>query len=280
VIFLKKTTKDDARPPKEIPAKPKEVQAKEAPKDAAATQKEAPKGELSKEPESKAAPTEEQQRMMAALKEIDSAMFALKFYPVAVKEDARNQAAAKLMEIYAKGNETVRQMLLYSIHEALATSAELKIMHTHEYFKMKNPGVDPSQLRVNVYRAMFNHNTSLEGLIELIKLLGRFKGSDDAVKLLTYHFSHLASQENEAHHMLRGAILETLGESESKYAFYALLDYAHYTDNERTFNRIVSALTEWEDKLEKLDVPKQKKDELREKLKEIITSDFGGSHYR
>lgn len=271
---MKKTAKDDTGIPKETAAKPKEVQGKEAPKPPEAKVPE-PKGGEAKPP-----PTEEQQKTMATLKEIESALFALKFYPVAVKEQAKDEAAAKLMDIYAKGNETVRQMLLYMIHEVLATSAELKIMHTHDYFKMKNPGVDPSQLRVNVYRAMFNYNTSLEGLTELIRLLGKFKGSDDAIKVLTYHFSHLASAENEAHHILRGAILETLGECESKYAFYALLDYARYTDSERTFDRVVSALTKWETKMEKLDIPEHRKHELRLKLKEIIASDFGGSHYR
>ncbi|MDD5171849.1 MAG: hypothetical protein PHF60_02320 [Candidatus ainarchaeum sp.] len=270
MIFLKKTAKEEARTPKEPSAKQKEL-GKEAPKP--------PETKQLKEGE-KPQTTEEQQKMMAVLKEIEGALFALKFYPVAVKEEAKDEAAVKLRDIYAKGNETVRQMLLYMIHEVLATSAELKIMHTHEYFKMKNPGVEPSQLRVNVYRAMFNYNTSLEGLTELIRLLGSFKGSDDAIKVLTYHFSHLASAENEAHHILRGAILETLGDSESKYAFYSLLDYARYTDNERTFNRVVSALTKWETKLEKLDVPEHRKHELRLKLKEIITSDFGGSHYR
>ncbi|NYZ73635.1 hypothetical protein H0O00_00675 [Candidatus Micrarchaeota archaeon] len=270
---MKKTAKEDTGTPREAPARQKELTATQAPKP--------PETKAQpKEGEAKPEKTEEQQKMMATLKDIENALFALKFYPVAVKEQAKDEAMAKLMDIYAKGNETVRQMLLYMIHEVLATSAELKIMHTLDYFKMKNPGVDPSQLRVNVYRAIFNYNTSLEGLTEIIRLLGRFKGSDDAIKVLTYHFAHLASTENEAHHILRGAILETLGESESKYAFYALLDYAHYTDNERTFNRVVSALTKWEDRLEKLDVPKQRKDELREKIKEIITSDFGGSHYR
>jgi hypothetical protein len=271
VIFLKKTAKEEAKASKDMP-KQKEP-GKEAPKPPEATGH-------PKEGEAKPQNTEEQQKMVAVLKEIESALFALKFYPVAVKEEAKDAAAKKLVEIHAKGNETVRQMLLYMIHEVLATSAELKIMHTHDYFKMKNPGVDPSHLRVNVYRAMFNYNTSLEGLTEIIRLLGSFRGSDDAVKVLTYHFSHLAAQENEAHHILRGAILETLGETESKYAFYALLDYARYTDNERTFNRVVSAIAKWEDKLEKLDVSEHRKHELRLRIKEIITSDFGGSHYR
>jgi len=219
-----------------------------------------------------------QLEMAGKVKEIENAMFAVKFYPVAVKEEAKDEALGKLRKIYKDNNETVRQMLLYSIHECLATSAELKLIHTAEYFKIKNQGNDNAQHRMNVYRAMFNYTTSLEGLIELIDLLGSLN-SDDSAKLLTYHFSHLASAENEAHHMLRGAILEALGKSESVYALRALLEYARCTDSERTFNRIASALSEWEDKLDEAKMPDKDKAKIREKLKEILTSELRGSHY-
>ncbi|MFH0884309.1 MAG: hypothetical protein V1861_01205 [Candidatus Micrarchaeota archaeon] len=224
-------------------------------------------------------PDPAQQEMAALLKEIDAAMFSIRFYPVAVTEQAKNEAVAKLEGIYSKGSETVRQMLMYMIHEYLATSVDLKTIHTLEYFKMKNPGNDQAQQRMNVYRAIFNYNTSLEGLIEFVKLLGRLRGSDDAVKLLTYHYSHLCSVENEASHVLRASILEALGNAESRYALLALLDYAEYTDNERSFSRIVSALIEWEEKLDSLKMPDKEKHEIKEKLKKIVTSEFGGSHY-
>lgn len=233
-----------------------------------------------KPPEAPAQETQPSQPdMSSVLKDIDSAMFALKFYPVAVNEQSKEQSVAKLEEIYSKGNDTVRQLLLYVIHETLATSSELKVMHTQEYFKIKSPAMDPQQLRVSVYRAMFNYNTSLEGLCELIRFLGRLKGGDDATKLLTYHFSHLCSYESETSHMLRAAILETLGKSESLYALKALLEYAHYSDNERTFHRIVSALIEWEGRIESLKVTQKEKELYSKKLNEIITSDTGGSHY-
>jgi hypothetical protein len=220
-----------------------------------------------------------QAELQAALKEIEGAMYSLKFYPVAVREEAKDEALKKLADIYMKGNDTVRQMLLYMLHEVLSTSMDLKIMHTLDYFKAKHQNQDPSSLRVHVYRAMFNYNTSLEGLIEVIRFLGRLRGNDDAVKLLTYHFSHLCSAESESTHMLRSAILDALGESESRYALNSLLEYARYTDSERTFNRIVEALVRWEDKIGSLKIPDAEKDKIRLRLKEIITSDFGGSHY-
>ncbi len=215
----------------------------------------------------------------AAMKEIESALFAIKFYPVAVDEKSKSEAVGKLVKAYGTGSETIRQLIIYMIHETLATSAELKLMHNLEYAKARNPALDPTQLRMNVYRAMFNYNTSLEGLVELIRLLGRLGGSDDAAKLLTYHFSHLCNYESEASHVLRAAILDALGKSDSHYALRALLEYARYSDNERMFNRIVSALAEWGDKIERLKMPEAERKKLMDNLQEIMTKDRGGTHY-
>jgi hypothetical protein len=165
------------------------------------------------------------------------------------------------------------------IHENLAESMNLKVMHTHEYFKMKKPDLEPSRQRMNVYRAMFNYTTSLEGLAELIALLGKLKGSDDAAKLLTYHFSHLSTAENEATHILRAAILEALGESDSRYALETLLKYAKFTDNDRTFQRVTNALARWEERLDGMDLKKKEKGDLQERLKDVISRDFSRSHY-
>ncbi len=268
--MLTKNPKTDAQKEKKAEA------AKQAPDDArAGDPKQRTGGADAPSPPAAAA----QNEVQAALKDIESALFAVKFYPVAVDEKSKKEAVARLETLYTKGNDTVRQLLLYMIHELIATSVELKVMHTYEYFKAKNPAQDPAQVRIQVYRAMFNYNTSLEGLIEVIRFLGRLKGGDDAAKLLTYHFSHLCAAENEASHMIRAAILEALGESESQYALRALLEYAQYTDSERSFNRIVSALTDWEEKVGSLEIPDSEKEYIRGRLKEIITSDFGGSHY-
>jgi hypothetical protein len=263
------------KPESAAPAPASQAQKSQAPKQAQMPETGSPGAGA----ESPKPPDPAQQEMAALLKEIDAAMFSVRFYPVAVNEQAKNEALAKLEGIYSKGSETVRQMLMYMIHEYLATSVDLKTIHTLEYFKMKNPGNDQAQQRMNVYRAIFNYNTSLEGLMEFVKLLGRLRGSDDAVKLLTYHYSHLCSIENEASHVLRASILDALGKAESRYALLALLDYAEYTDSERSFGRIVSALIEWEEKLDSLKMPEKEKHEIKEKLKKIVTSEFGGSHY-
>jgi len=217
--------------------------------------------------------------LTATVKEIEKALFEIKFYPVAVNEESKNAAVERLTKIYNGGDETIRQLVIYMVHESLAHSAELRVMHNFDFFKMKNPAQDPAQLRINVYRAIFNYNTSIEGLCELIRLLGQLRGSDDAAKLLTYHFAYLSTMENEANHMLRAAIIDALGKSESRYALKALLEYAHYSDSDRTFSRVVSALAVWDKKMDKVKIPQKEKEALRNRLQEVMTRELGSGHY-
>lgn len=211
-------------------------------------------------------------------KELEQAIFSIKFYPVAVKADAKDAAKEVLKENYRKEDETTRQLVLYMLHEALSQSGEMKTMFNFENFKRKFPNADPAQLRINVYRSMFNYNFSLEGLMELIKLLGEL-GDDDASKVLTYHFSFLSSIEVESAHMLRNAIIEALGNSQSAYALNCLIEYAKYTDNERLFQRIAAELMKWDARFEELKLPKKDKDRLRVELDKIFTLELGGTHY-
>ncbi|MBI5226966.1 hypothetical protein HY988_00125 [Candidatus Micrarchaeota archaeon] len=223
-------------------------------------------------------PAEKKDDITPILKEVEAAIVVIKVYPVASKEDAKNEAVEKIVKTFNSGNDTVKQLILYMMHENLAQTIEMKIMHTFDYFKAKNPAQEPAQLRMNVYRAMFNYNTSIEGIVELIKILARLRG-DDSAKLLTYHFTHLCTYESEANHMMRSAILEALGTSESLYALRALIDYAKYGDSERMLNRIVRALAKWNDKVDLLKISEKEKTELKKELQEIMTNDLGGAHY-
>ena len=216
--------------------------------------------------------------MGAIVKDIESALFSVKFYPVAVNEEKKDWAVGKLIEIYKKGDENVRQLLMYMIHETLSTTSDLKFVKNYEYFRARTPNKESTQIRVNVYRAMFNYNTSLEGYVEFIKLLGQMNGGDDAAKILTYHYSQLCTQENEASHVLRNAILDSLGDSESGYALNALLDYARYT-NERVLHRILASLAQWDEKIEELKVSAEQKKKLRSRLQEVMTRELVGRQY-
>jgi len=214
----------------------------------------------------------------AALKEVEKALFAIRFYPVAVNEKTKNEAIARLIKIHKKGDETMKQLVLYMVHEALAKSAEFRVMHTQEQLKVKHPTQDSTQLKMGVYRAIFNYNTSIEGACELARLLGKLN-SDDAAKLLTYHYTRLCTVENECNHMLRAAVISALGKSESRYALNALLEYAKYGDSERSISRILAALVEWEEKIDNLKINAKEKEELRAKLQETITKESGATHY-
>lgn len=212
-----------------------------------------------------------------ALKEIEKALFAIRFYPVAVDEKSKDEALETLLRIHSNGNDTIRQMLLYMVHEAMAKTTEFRLMHTQEFFGMKEQ--DPAKSRMSVYRAIFNYNTSIEGACELYAFLGKLN-ADDAAKLLTYHYARLCTMENEGNHMLRGAVLEALGNSKSKYALTSLLDYAKYSDSEKSLGRIMASLRKWQDKIDGMKLTDKEKDNLRQKMQEVIKrKESGGTHY-
>lgn len=224
-------------------------------------------------------PSKEELDRNAKIKQIETALMTIRLYPVAATQKAKEDSVLVLVSTFENSDDTLKQLILNALHEHICQFVELKFVHNFDYFKSKFPNTDPSQLRMNVYRSMFNYNTSLEGLIDLIRIVGELKNSDDSAKLLTYHFSHLASFESEVSHMLRSAVLESLGKSNSKYALNSLLEYAKYTDNERTFHRVCSALGEWSEKLDVTKFSQKEKDSFREQITKILSSDFGSSHY-
>lgn len=221
----------------------------------------------------------EDKSVSSVVKDIERNMFSVKFYPVAVDEETKDEAVKFIKKTYAEGNETVRQLLLYMIHENISEFFEFRIAHTFDFMKSKHPDVEPARIRMNVYKKMFNYNTSIEGIMELISILSSLREGDDSAKLLTYHYARACAWESESSVLLRNAIIEALGESESPYALNALLHYAKNTDNERTFNRLLSALEKWDKKLATAKIPDSKKKKFGGMLKNILASKFRGRHY-
>lgn len=218
------------------------------------------------------------EKMAAAIKELEQAFFTIKFYPVAAKEDSKNEAIRKIESMYSKEDDTIKQLILYMAHEHISQAGEFRTMHNFEHFKRKMPAADPGQLRINVYRAMFNYNFSLEGIIEFINLLGRLEG-DDAAKLITYHYTFFSSMESESMRMLKNASIHALGESNSKYALRSLLSYARLTDDEMLLGRIAVSLSKWNEKIDSLKLSKKEKEELKGELEHMMTLEHGSSHY-
>ncbi|MBD3210171.1 hypothetical protein GF318_02210, partial [Candidatus Micrarchaeota archaeon] len=75
---------------------------------------------------------EKDKNMESVIKDVEKALFAIKFYPVAVDVESKNEALERLEKIFSKGSETVRQLVLYMVHGQLALASEMKIMHTFE----------------------------------------------------------------------------------------------------------------------------------------------------
>jgi len=223
---------------------------------------------------------EEKENIEQIVSEIEKSIFALKFYPVAVDENAKNEAQKNLIRIYKKGNETVKQLVLFMLHEALSQYYDFKTVHVYDYFKARNPQGDPTQLRMEVYKAIFNYNTSIEGAIDIINTIAKLGENDDAAKLLSYHYTRIASIEVESHIELRNAIINSLGDCDSTYALTALMTYARHTDNEHLLQRIQVALNKWDKKIEKLKLPSEQKKKLKNALKEVIIKESEKSPYR
>lgn len=219
------------------------------------------------------------QSVNSVVKEIEKNIFSIKFYPVAVDEEAKDEAVKFIKKTYAGGNETVRQLLLYMLHENISSFSEFRIVHNYDFMRTKKPEIEPARVRIDIYKKMFNYNTSMEGIIELVHILGSLEGGDDAAKVLTYHYARLCAWESESSVVLRNAIIEALGESKSTYALDALVEYAKNTDNERTFGRLTRALEKWEGRLAHIKIADSKKRKYRSTLKNLLSREFGGRHY-
>jgi hypothetical protein len=205
----------------------------------------------------------------ATLKKIDRAIISLKLYPVAVTDEEKRESMKKIISIYEKSNDSVRQHILMILYEHISEANELRNIRNIQYYKEKNPKATPGAIRMNVYKDMFNYNTSLDGLVELIHLLGHLVGRGPA-KLLTHLFTHFCSSEVEISRVLRNAVIEALGKSSSSYALKALLRYTEYSDNEKILARLGSALMEWGEKIDELTISEEDKDRLKHKLQESL----------
>jgi hypothetical protein len=212
----------------------------------------------------------------SVFREIDRCVAAIILYPISSKEEAKNAAMENLVKIYTKGNDAIRQHFLSVIQENIFY--DMKVNQTYDYCRTKNPKVSPIAIKSSVLHGMFDYNSSTEGIAELIGLLGELNGHE-AAKLLTRLFSHFCSVNSEADRMLRNAIIEALGDSNSSYSLNALITYARLTDNDTLFGRLVSSLAVWSEKIDSLDLPAEKKLELKEELKFLMAKEEKPTQY-
>ena len=208
------------------------------------------------------------------LKEIERLLASISLYPVSSGAEAKDNALTGLAALYNSGSEPVRQHIVMSIYEEISRFGELKALGTSEYFRVKAPKAGPGALRMNVYKDMFDYNTSIEGIQEIISLLGVLKGEGPA-KLLTRLLTYFCVNDSEGGRMMRNTVIEALGTSDSPYALESLLTYAILTDNEHLLARLSSALVEWDEKLDGLALNAKEKEKLKGELRGVLTRKEG-----
>jgi len=190
-------------------------------------------------------------------------------YPVAKNRMDREAAKKVMVESYIRGDEVVKQFILFLAHEQLSRAAGMKAMHNFSHYrKMLPKDTNGETIRKAVYRSIFNYTTSIEGLIGLIEFLGEL-GDTGAAKLLSYHLSYYASMDSPALQILRNATLDALMHCDSPYALETLLGYAKYGERN---DRALYAIRGWEKKLPKSDLSAEEKKFYAKQIAEL----FGG----
>ncbi len=198
-------------------------------------------------------------------------------YPVAKNRGEKQAAKRVIVESYLKGDEVVKQFILFLIHEQLSRAAGLRAMHNFAHFRKALPKeTEAGDVRKAVYRTMFNYTTSLEGLTELIEFLGEL-GDEGAAKLLSYHLSYYSSMDNPAHGILRSAVADALGECSCAYALDVLISQAKYGERPA---RAIYALSKWEKKLPKAKLPEKEKKEYSREIAKIMGKKERHEYYR
>jgi len=208
------------------------------------------------------------------IEELNKAFLTFRFYPVAVGEDKKEEAKKKIIEYYKKGTDPLKQTILYLCYETLTQYIPSPHPYNFTFYKTRFPKDEPGKTRMNVYRSMFNFNSSLEGVQELIQLISSLNDTG-SVKLLTHLFSYFTSIEAESARTLRNAVIDALGESDSLYAFNSLTNYAKIVDSERIHQRILHALASWEEKLNSLNLSSAEKKNMKDLLEEIFSMGNG-----
>lgn len=244
------------------------MKKKKTSKSSAKAVKKAKARALPAEPAAKAkVPKELVDRRKRRMKEAESALGMINSYPVLRGRAEVEAAKRQIIESYSKGDDVVKQFILFIIHEHLSKAANMRVVENFEFFRrIMGEKAEPLEVRKNVYRAMFNYSGSLEGSVELIFLLGEI-GDTGAAKVISRHLAFYMSGEQQGLQMLRNAAVEALEECESLYALDVLLSYAKYADKNERF---VFALRGWEEKVRKSKLGSDEKGEYFSAINELM----------
>jgi hypothetical protein len=207
----------------------------------------------------------------------ERAMIEFFLYPVAKNRGEKQAAKRVIVESYLKGDEVVKQFILFLAHEQLSRAAGLRMMHNFAHFRKLMPKeANPGEVRKAVYRSMFNYTTSLEGLAELAEFLGEL-GDEGAAKLLSYHLSYYSGADTPGLQIMRNAVIDALGECECTYALDAIISYAKYSERP---TRAFYVLGKWEKKLSKMGIGDEEKKEYSKRISKIMGRKERHEYYR
>jgi len=202
--------------------------------------------------------------------ELNKLFTSIKYYPVALEESKKDSTLATLLEKYKKGEDFYKQTFLYIAYETLVQFSDYREPRNYGFYQKINPQEKAQRLKLNVYRTMFDYSSSLEGMLEIISLLGKIHDVPSA-KLLTHVFMYYGSRDTLNFKILRTAVIGALGESNSLYALKSLLSYIKHVDSEDILNRVIDAIIKWDEKIGMLGLPEKDTQKLKKELKEILT---------
>ncbi|MFA5050253.1 MAG: hypothetical protein WC501_04565 [Candidatus Micrarchaeia archaeon] len=204
------------------------------------------------------------------LEELNKMFLTIGFYPVAADITKRDEAKNSIIQKYNKGGDVIKQNIVHLIFENLTQFWDFRVPFNFGFFKSKFPNEEPKKLKLSTYRAIFNFYSSIEGSIFLISLLGELKDTTSA-KLLTHLFNYYSAFDSERFRMLRIAIIDALGESDSDYAIRTLITYANNTDSDRLTHKIFSVLMKWDEKIDSFKWESSEKRKIKKSLNELIS---------
>lgn len=200
----------------------------------------------------------------------ERAMIEFFLYPIAKNRGEKEAAKKVMVESYVKGDEVVKQFILFLAHEQLSRAAGIRMMHNFAHYRKTLPKeAKAGDIRKAVYRTIFNYTTSLEGLTELIAFLGEL-GDEGAAKLLSYHLSYYSGMEAPVLQVLRNATLDALSECNSPYALETILAYAKYAEKPE---RAMWALRKWERKLNTVGLTKEEREYYSNQIAELFVGE-------
>lgn len=199
----------------------------------------------------------------------ERAMVDFFLYPVAKNRMEKEAAKKVMLECYRKGDDVVKQFILFLAHEQLSRVAGLRVMHNFAHFRRELPKeADVGEVRKAVYRSMFNYTTSTEGVSELISFLGEI-GDEGAAKLISYHLAYYGAYDGTAMQILRNASVDALKNCQSGYALEVLLNHAKYSDRSE---RALYALGEWKNKIDHAKMAPEEKKIYKKQIEELLVT--------